>query len=57
VVGEGAGPSRHADLAFTGVYRTPLHGWYPPFGRVVFIGSNFMPAGHLERRFFAILNF
>jgi len=35
-VGEGAAPSRHADLAFTGVYKTPLHGWcYPPFGRVV----------------------
>ena len=26
VVGEGAAPSRHADLAFTGVYKTPLHG-------------------------------
>lgn len=36
VVGEGAAPSRHADLAFTGVYKTPLHGWcYPPFGRVL----------------------
>src|SRR6476660_7735119 len=36
VVGEGAAPSRHADLAFTGVYKTPLHGWcYPPFCRVV----------------------
>jgi len=24
-------PSRHANLAFTGVYKTPLHGWcYPP---------------------------
>ena len=32
----GAVPSRHANLAFTGVYKTPLHGWcYPPFGRVV----------------------
>jgi len=31
VVGEGAAPSRHANLAFTGVYKTPLHGWcYPP---------------------------
>jgi len=27
VVGEGAAPSGHADLAFTGVYKTPLHGW------------------------------
>jgi hypothetical protein len=36
VVGEGAAPSRHANLAFTGVYKTPLHGWcYPPLGRVV----------------------
>ena len=36
VVGEGAAPSRHADLAFTGAYKTPLHGWcYPPFRRVV----------------------
>jgi hypothetical protein len=39
VVGEGAAPSRHAYLAFTGVYKTPLHGWcYPPFGRVVLWG-------------------
>jgi hypothetical protein len=36
VVGEGAAPSRHVDLAFTGVYKTPPHGWcYPPLGRVV----------------------
>jgi len=36
VVGEGAAPSRHADLAFTGAYKTPLHGWcYPPFCGVV----------------------
>ena len=27
VVGEGAAPSRHANLAFSGVYKTPLHGW------------------------------
>jgi hypothetical protein len=34
-------PSRHADLAFTGVYKTPLHGWcYPPFGRVVLSGQS-----------------
>jgi len=26
VVGEGAAPSRPADLAFTGAYNTPLHG-------------------------------
>jgi hypothetical protein len=25
VVGEGAGPSRHANLAFSGVYKTPPH--------------------------------
>jgi hypothetical protein len=36
VVGEGAAPSRHAYLAFTGVYKTPLHGWcYPPICGVV----------------------
>ena len=36
VVGEGAAPSRHAYLAFTEVYKTPLHGWcHPPFRRVV----------------------
>ena len=27
MAGEGAAPSRRADLAFTGVYKTPLHGW------------------------------
>jgi hypothetical protein len=27
VMGEGAAPSRHANLAFTGAYKTPLHGW------------------------------
>jgi hypothetical protein len=25
-VGEGAAPSRHANLAFCGVYKAPLHG-------------------------------
>ena len=36
VVGEGAAPSRHANLAFSGVYKTPPHGWcYAPFCRVV----------------------
>jgi hypothetical protein len=36
VVGEGAAPSRHANLAFTGAYKAPLHGWcYPPFCRVL----------------------
>ncbi len=36
MVGEGAAPSRHANLAFSGVYKTPPHGWcYPPFRRVV----------------------
>jgi len=36
VVGEGAAPSRHANLAFTRVYKTPPHGWcYPPYCRVV----------------------
>jgi hypothetical protein len=36
VVGEGAAPYRHADLAFTGVYKTPPHGWcYPPSSGVV----------------------
>jgi hypothetical protein len=31
VVGEGAAPSRHADLAFTGVYKTPLRGLALPW--------------------------
>ena len=36
MVGEGAAPSRHANQAFSGVYKTPPHGWcYPPFCRVV----------------------
>jgi hypothetical protein len=36
VVGEGAAPSRHANLAFPGAYKTPLHGWcYPPVRKVV----------------------
>ena len=36
VVGEGAAPSRHANQAFSGAYKTPLHGWcYPPYCRVV----------------------
>jgi hypothetical protein len=40
VVGEGAALSRHADLAFAGVYKTPLHGWcYSPFRRVLKEGS------------------
>jgi hypothetical protein len=40
VVGEGAAPSRHADLAFTGVYKTPLHGWcYPPMREIVLSGQ------------------
>jgi len=31
VVGEGAAPSRHANLAFSRAYKAPLHGWcYPP---------------------------
>jgi len=36
VVDEGAAPSRHANLAFSRVYKTPLHGWcYPPWIGVV----------------------
>ena len=36
VVGEGAAPSRLANLAISGVYKTPLHGWcYPPSSEVV----------------------
>jgi len=36
VVGEGAAPSRLANLAISGVYKTPLHGWcYPPWSEVV----------------------
>jgi phosphatidylserine decarboxylase len=36
VVGEGAAPSRHANLAFSRVYKAPLHGWcYPPWCGVV----------------------
>jgi hypothetical protein len=35
-VGEGAAPSRHANLAFSRAYKTPLHGWcYPPSCAVV----------------------
>jgi hypothetical protein len=35
-VGEGAAPSRHANLAFTRAYKAPPHGWcYPPVGRVL----------------------
>jgi len=41
VVGEGAAPSRHANLAFPGVYKTPLHGWcYPPRGGIVLWGPS-----------------
>jgi hypothetical protein len=37
VAGEGAAPSRHANLAFPGVYKTPLHGWrYPAICGVVY---------------------
>jgi hypothetical protein len=32
VVGEGAAPSRLANLAISGVYKTPLHGWCYPTG-------------------------
>ena len=36
VVGEGAAPSRLANLAISGAYKTPLHGWcYPPSSEVV----------------------
>lgn len=35
VVGEGAAPSRHANLAFSRAYKTPLHGWCYPPGRGV----------------------
>jgi hypothetical protein len=36
VVGEGAAPSRLANLAISGAYKTPLHGWcYPPSSKVV----------------------
>jgi hypothetical protein len=35
-VGEGAAPSRLANLAISGAYKTPLHGWcYPPSSEVV----------------------
>jgi hypothetical protein len=38
VVGEGAAPSRLANLAISGVYKTPLHGWcYPPWSEVVLL--------------------
>src|SRR5512140_2685977 len=41
VVGEGAAPSRHANLAFSRVYKTPLHGWcYPPRHGVVSKGRS-----------------
>ena len=41
MVGEGAAPSRHANLASSGVYKTPPHGWcYPPFCRVVLSGQS-----------------
>jgi hypothetical protein len=36
VVGEGVAPSRLANLAISGAYKTPLHGWcYPPQSEVV----------------------
>jgi hypothetical protein len=36
VVGEGAAPSRHANLTFSGTYKVPLHGWcYPPSDGIV----------------------
>lgn len=36
VVGEGAAPSRLANLAISGAYKTPLHGWcYPPSSGIV----------------------
>jgi len=39
VVGEGAAPSRLANLAISGAYKTPLHGWcYPPSSEVVLWG-------------------
>ena len=39
VVGEGAAPSRLANLAISGAYKTPLHGWcYPPSSEVVLSG-------------------
>lgn len=38
VVGEGAAPSRHANLAFSRAYKTPLHGWCcPPFCGIVLL--------------------
>jgi hypothetical protein len=41
VVGEGAAPSRLANLAISEAYKTPLHGWcYPPECGVVLWGRN-----------------
>jgi hypothetical protein len=51
VVGEGAAPSRHAYLAFTGVYKTPLHGWcYPPICGVYYGFKLHFPKIQRQRR-------
>src|ERR1041385_2627826 len=56
VVGEGAAPSRHANLAFSGAYKTLLHGWcYPPMCEVVLssretYGKNISTAPRINSR-------